>query len=505
MNYGVEDFDCAPGGDSPLIDDRDFGTKPQREKPPKREVGDEGRRVLDRNAPLDVARSLVIDRHTDDAGHRLAHHLRGDWLLWTGSAYAAAEPAAMRAELYRYLDGCDRLEHRGARDDRQPTAVPFRPRQRDVDNVLDALRAECHAEAAVPAWINPTPTDPNPRRLIVARNGWCDPAEDKLALRPPDPRLLATAALDFDVDPNAPPPTAWLAFLDSLGLKLDEALLLREWFGYCLTADTSQQKALMLVGPRRSGKGTILRVLTSLVGTANTASPALGSLANNFGIAPLLNARLATVTDARLSGRTDTAVVVERLLSIIGEDALTVDRKHREPVTVKLDARFTLATNELPRLADSSGALSGRMLILPLTRSYYGKEDTGLTRRLMAELPGVLLWALEGLRSLRQRGRFVQPHRGDEMQQEMDDLASPVGAFIRECCEVGPGLEVPCGELFAKWREWCHEQGRDRPGTSQTLGRDLRAVEPGIGISRRRTDFGRSRYYEGITVSGGAD
>ena len=34
-------------------------------------------------------------------------------------------------------------------------------------------------------------------------------------------------------------------------------------------ADTSQQKALMLVGPKRSGKGTIARILEAVIGPHN--------------------------------------------------------------------------------------------------------------------------------------------------------------------------------------------------------------------------------------------
>jgi putative DNA primase/helicase len=61
-------------------------------------------------------------------------------------------------------------------------------------------------------------------------------------------------------------------------------------------------------------------------------------------------------------------------------------------------------TNELPRFSDSSGALAGRFVILRMTESFYGKEDTGLTQRLLAELPGILNWAIEGWHRLRERG-----------------------------------------------------------------------------------------------------
>jgi len=38
-----------------------------------------------------------------------------------------------------------------------------------------------------------------------------------------------------------------------------------------------------------------------------------------------VNKSLAIISDARLSGRTDQAIVTERLLSISGEDSLTID------------------------------------------------------------------------------------------------------------------------------------------------------------------------------------
>ena len=78
------------------------------------------------------------------------------------------------------------------------------------------------------------------------------------------------------------------------------------------------------------------------------AAPTLSGLGTNFGLWPLLGKTVAMVQDARLSGRTDSAAVAERLLSISGEDALTVDRKNLSPVTTRLTARFMLLTNELP-------------------------------------------------------------------------------------------------------------------------------------------------------------
>ena len=90
---------------------------------------------------------------------------------------------------------------------------------------------------------------------------------------------------------------------------------MQEWAGYSFTANT-QQKIVLVIGPRRSGKGTIGRVLRALVGPVNTAEPSLGSLGSPFGLWPLVDK--LHISDARLGGRTDSQVVVERLLSISG-------------------------------------------------------------------------------------------------------------------------------------------------------------------------------------------
>ena len=91
---------------------------------------------------------------------------------------------------------------------------------------------------------------------------------------PPSPRFFNAFALDYDFDPAAPAPVEWLAFLGQVWGDDPESIdCLQEWFGYLLTPDTRQQKILMMVGPKRSGRGTIARVLKALVGREQRGQP----------------------------------------------------------------------------------------------------------------------------------------------------------------------------------------------------------------------------------------
>jgi putative DNA primase/helicase len=241
-------------------------------------------------------------------------------------------------------------------------------------------------------------------------------------------------------------------------------------------------------------------VLREVVGIANCCSPTLAGLGTEFGLWPLLDKLVAFISDARLSGRTDSAIVVERLLSVSGEDAQTVNRKHLAQVTTKLPTRFVILTNELPKLNDPSGALVGRFVVLRLIKSWFGQEDHNLTAKLLSELPGILLWAIEGWQRLNHRGRFVQPATASQLIDDLEDLGSPIGAFLRDCCEVRPGCNVSTLDLYDRWKQWCEDAGRRDGGTRQLFGRDLRAAVPTITQTQPRSEDGRIRMYEGIRL-----
>ena len=116
---------------------------------------------------------------------------------------------------------------------------------------------------------------------------------------------------------------------------------------------------------------------------------------------------------------------------------------------------------------------------------------------------GILLWALQGWLRLRQRGRFAQPGSVDEAVRDLEDLASPVGAFVRDQWIVGAGRAIEAKRLYEAWKKFCEEMGRDYPGTIQTFGRDLRAVVPDIDTQQVRTKEGRTRLYHGIDLAAG--
>ncbi len=451
-------------------------------------------------SPLRLAEHFLECHHRDEHGRPLLRRWRGDFHRFDGCCYRQVSAEMLDAEIYSHLDGVQTLKPVKGSGKAKLTKLTVNSRTvREVRQAIPSRGALIENDIEAPAWLDGR-TDVDPRDLLVCRNGLLELSSG--TIHPPTPEFFALNTLGVEYCPDAPEPRAWLKFLGELWPEDSEAIgTLQQWFGYVLTLDTRLQKILMLVGLKRSGKGTIARILTKLLGEQNVASPTLGSLAQNFGLSPLLGKLLATMSDVRLSGRTDQAAVVERLLSVSGEDHLTVDRKHRDPVTVRLPVRFMLLTNELPRLTDASGAVASRFIILQLKESFFGREDHGLTDRLVEELPGILNWSIEGWRELRSNKRFTQPKSGADMASELEDLGSPVGTFVRDRCDVGPDQQCEINGLFQAWRSWCAEQGSEHVGTKNTLARDLRAVVPGLQTCQVRTSAGRVRVYKGLNLS----
>jgi putative DNA primase/helicase len=445
--------------------------------------------------PMAVAREFLEQYGRADGGEPTIRHWRGGWWVWRQSHWREIDDREMRSMLYRYTERATYVNAKG-------DVVPWAPNRRRIGDLIEALSAVAlmAADMNQPTWLDGRKAT----TIVATANGLLD-VEHQL-LQPHSPLFFNQTSVPFDYDPTAPVPEKWLAFLADLWPGEPTAIdALGEWFGYVLSGRLDLHKISLMVGPTRGGKGVIARILGALVGEQNVAGPTLSSLGGEFGLAPLLGKTLAIVSDARFVGKNGN-VVVERLLSISGEDCLTVNRKYRDQWTGKLPCRLHIVSNELPKLGDASAAIIGRIVLLPLSRSWLGKEDHGLEVTLRDELPGILNWALAGLHRLTvtNRNTFTRVSTADEAIAAMRDLASPVAAFVRERCEVGdPNSEIEVEQLYLDFKTWAENNGHPK-STKQVFGRDLRAAFQAIKVKRPRTEEEqRVRVYVGIKIKGG--
>ncbi len=449
-----------------------------RGPPPSKPVAPTGqidrKRVRGASDPFELARAF-----RDYLGGN-ATTFAGNVYRFNGTKYVIMSDADLRCEIYTFLD-----KARSQKTNR--VATPNIGNVKEIASAFKALTLLSSGKAP-PCWKGPA--NGNADALVVCANGILNLTTRQLENATPD--FFTLTALDYTFEPSRNPPWLWLEFLGQVFPDNPAAIdLLQEVFGYLLVPDTGQQKIFVLHGPRRSGKGTTLRVLTRLLGRDNVVATDLFALGERFGLSPLLGHHVATIGDAGRLGNSGRAL--QRLLSISAEDAVTLDRKlDPEMWSGRLSVRFVIATNSIRDLADPHGALASRLLAIPFRHSFLGLEDPTLSDRLAKELPGILNWAIDGWRRLKERGRFGA-FGMPELELGMPaDIEARVARFVAEQCQLGPEHLSSKEGLFDTWTEWCRSHGMP-PGDPARFGRALLALgngaihsaKPRNGSSRR--------------------
>lgn len=429
--------------------------------------------------PRDQAELFIATRCRRDGNLVLRYH-QGQFYRHEAVRYRAIEPEDLGEDISAWAV---RYRFRPVGTDSQGRPKPLQ-RAKVNTRTVNEIRSQLGGMLLVPegvtqpSWLPPyTEDDPDPIECIPCLNGLLHAPTRRLL--PATPRFWSVNAVDYAYDPVARCPQ-WEAFVEQVfGHDPTAVETLQEIMGYLLTQDTSLQKMFFILGKRRSGKGTIARVITALLGAHNVISPTLASLVrSDFGLQQLIGRQAAIFADAAFTGsRKDQVEVVEHLKRISGEDWISINRKNKDYWSGRLTTRLLLMANGMPTLSDNSHAFAGRAIILQTGQSFYGREDPCLTDRLLTELPGVMNWALEGLARLRARApapHFRQPESGEQALQALRDVTSPISVFVREVLETGSTEEykIPVKRCYALWERWCTENGHP-PGSKQQLSNNL--------------------------------
>jgi len=448
-------------------------------------------------APLENAQTFLDSKFSSEEGIKLVHY-SGDFYSYQGTHYSEVEESTIRSELYKFLDKCKKQDRKG-------NIVAFAPNPASVSGALDGIKALVHlqnqANTRPPVWLDGYGSNrPEASKLVSLKNGLFH-LEDNILL-PHSLGLYTQNSLPFAYDPAAQCPQ-WEKFLNDVWGKDQQSIeCLQEIFGYILSGDTAQQKFFNIIGPRRSGKGTINKILVALLGQHNTVAPQLEELCDTFGLQPWLGKLLASFTDARAPERNRSAVV-SQLLRIVGGDTITVNRKNKESWNGYLPTRIVIYSNEVLQLTENSNALTGRMVVLKMTNSFYGKEDTGLSNKLMEELSGIFNWAMTGLRRRLERGGyFIQPESGKELLETMEEMSNPIGAFIEQVMEYDADGEVDKDHAFICYKRWATKHGLN-PGNDLSFKRRFLAAtqDKGVQSCAVRVDGKRQHKYLGVKLT----
>lgn len=337
---------------------------------------------------------------------------------------------------------------------------------------------------------------PASHKITLTNGTW---NTDTQTLEAHSPKNNHNSGMAFDYDASATCPL-WLATLDGVFVHDKDKDLkikfLQEWFGYLLTPSTKYQVMFWLYGGGANGKSVITRMAREVLGADNVSSIPLAQLGARFIGAELLG-KLANIVDEIA---TNGLMQEDELKKIVSGDPITVERKNKDPFVFSPTARIFAATNTLPPSKDSTHGLDRRLIVMPCNRTFRPEEmDRDLVDKLIAELPGIFVWALEGHARLKAQDKFTAVPSCIAAMEDFKVCRNSVSLFKRDCLELpaladvdsglsGKAFRVPSQELYRLYKAYCSAN------TYQAFGAEGFGKKLGeLGVKQVRS--GGKRYY----------
>jgi P4 family phage/plasmid primase-like protien len=286
------------------------------------------------------------------------------------------------------------------------------------------------------------------------------------------PEVISITRLPYDFDEKAVCPLWQKTLAEIFQNDQDKIQTLQEFFGCCLVPDSHFQKALLLVGESFTGKSTILNALEHMIGSDNYSVVKFNYFRTPYYLATMVHKLVNIIhnvsgKDAKKFEKFETEFKI-----IVSGQEIVSKQKYRKPLEFRPYCKFAMAMDKIPPAFKS---LSNYFLIITCERVFAPHEENySLKDQLLTELPGILNWALEGLKRLRERGGFFRDAYMKEHIEEMRLQNNPVAAWAKENIRIEMGAELLKGEAYQKYDVWCGLNGYKKIGLNRFSGEIFR-------------------------------
>lgn len=286
--------------------------------------------------------------------------------------------------------------------------------------------------------------------------------------------------------------------------------LLQRWAGYCLTAETREEKFVMLYGPAGTGKSTFLELIKAVSGDYGLALSAENIMSSGKGaaggadmyfIAEIVGKRVIIVSELP-EGEMMKEDAVKRLT---GADTMIGRPIGGSPIQFKSKAKLMVGTNNRPRVKDS--AMWRRVMLVPFLHVPQ-VLDSSLKPYLLdpqGGLPAFMAWAVEGAVQWFSMG-LGKCAIVEEATAEYKAAEDELGIFLGEEMRRGDGLEVSMADIYTAYKLWLEDRGQQNAGPINKLVRALgdRGVDVD-GTGRRAKVLGWTMVPRAVPAAGSSN
>jgi putative DNA primase/helicase len=157
-----------------------------------------------------------------------------------------------------------------------------------------------------------------------------------------------------------------------------------------------------------------------------------GNIPND--LARLKGARFVFASEVEKGRR----LAVSLVKDLTGGDTITARFMRAEWFDFRPEFKLWLATNHKPVIKDTKQAIWRRIRLVPFAVSIpKAEQDKKLPEKLLAELPGILAWAVWGCLDW-QRAGLDAPAEVEQATADYRAESDELAAWLAECCFIGP-------------------------------------------------------------------
>lgn len=281
-------------------------------------------------------------------------------------------------------------------------------------------------------------------------------------LIPHTEKVITFIQLPVSYDVNAICPQFINFMNDIFEGDMERINLIQEIMGYCLTGETFLQKFFMFYGSGANGKSLLADIFRAVCGHDNCSSASLNHLNERFGAQSIINKRLNISSENENIQSFNTQLIK----LITGEDEIQVERKYVDSYSFKPFVKLLVLSNSYINTDDHSVGFSRRCVMIPFNQTYVTSDkvlkkhesyrDETLKDKLMTELDGIFVWALEGYKRLIQNGNQLTRSRVcDEALKDYLVFIRPIDEFIEDCIEISPETRELNTDVIECFKNWC--------------------------------------------------
>lgn len=267
-----------------------------------------------------------------------------------------------------------------------------------------------------------------PDGKINLANGVLDARTGKMESH--NPALGFTYCLDHGYSADAECPE-FVRYLDFV-MRGDQELIdiVQLMLGYILIGGLPKaHKAFCLYGGGSNGKSTLIYIINQLFGQKNMSAIPMSLIDKPFSLVQAYG-KLANMSDETPKSN----INAEIFKNIVSGGMVTAAYKGKDEFNFPFKARLIFACNDLPNFGDTSHGNRRRIIFIPFEVEIgNGAEDTDIYRRLDAEMPGILNFAVAGAQKIMALDfKFPVAKRSLEIMEQFKEETDNVYRFLKE-------------------------------------------------------------------------